>query len=462
MIIALVVCGVGGLIEYMIYDTFNEVLHPSQFLILLQTNLTEAKEFLSEYVKISAIIYLFIVVCLFYLLYYLLDKYIRPLVTRPIAYMGLVLTLICTVFGWNFIPYSGVMYVVTVMRSSEGIEVYNLAESEARYDVKVLNDSCPNVILILGESFDKQHSSLYGYDKLTNPLLGKRVTDGTMVVFKNVKSSAPITHKSLRQMFSLSETLNDSLWHHKPLLISALRKSGYKTFWLSNQPGTSLYDNSQIQLAELSDSSFFTVNQLNSRNQSHDEVLLKPFKDYIDKYDFEKPLYVTVHLTGSHFQYSKRYPPKFKKFSEGDYLSRPENQREKLSTYDNSLLYNDFVVDSLLRIADKIDAIVIYLSDHGQNLFYTNPNIAGHGSENDKASFEAATHIPFLIYATPKFRAKHPEFLENIRKFTTDSFETKYYMNTILDMLSIRINGYDTEKQSLFKGQKVINSHKNR
>ena len=54
------------------------------------------------------------------------------------------------------------------------------------------------------------------------------------------------------------------------------------------------------------------------------------------------------HLMGSHSSYSKRYPAEYNIFT--DYSTKKE---KIINEYDNSVLYNDFIVDSLLNILDS-------------------------------------------------------------------------------------------------------------
>ena len=68
-------------------------------------------------------------------------------------------------------------------------------------DVICSNDSPDNIVLVIGESFTKWHSSLYGYEKETNPLLGRMVADSTLFVYENVKSACTSTIPAINSSF---------------------------------------------------------------------------------------------------------------------------------------------------------------------------------------------------------------------------------------------------------------------
>lgn len=58
--------------------------------------------------------------------------------------------------------------------------------------------------------------------------------------------------------------------------------------------------------------------------------------------------FIIIHLMGNHLSYDDRYPEAFNKFSRGD---------KTIDTYDNSILYNDFVLRS---IYEKVKNVPIF------------------------------------------------------------------------------------------------------
>ena len=82
---------------------------------------------------------------------------------------------------------------------------------------------------------------------------------------------------------------------------------------------------------------------------------------------------------GNHTQYSKRYPSGFEMFSGND-----DSEDKVVAAYDNSILYNDFVVDSFFTILENyserhpnVRISALYFSDHGENV-YDEGDYAGH------------------------------------------------------------------------------------
>lgn len=123
-------------------------------------------------------------------------------------------------------------------------------------------NSSSNIIVIFGESFAPSHSSLYGYDKITNPLLNKKLEEKDLILFTNVKSPAAGTNRAF--MYILNTKLledDDSIkWYKFPNLIEVLSASGYKAYWFSTQKEKRMYHNLSSGFSRICDEAHFTSN----------------------------------------------------------------------------------------------------------------------------------------------------------------------------------------------------------
>lgn len=447
--VAISASSIFGLLELFCALKLEEFVSSTHILLIAYSNVNESAEFISTYVDWKFILTVLAITVSAVFVYILMRKVKSQIFRQLITILSLFALLVTTIFGtWLDCGIGRVLYAVTSMGK---IKSYNLNETQPAYDVCEISAFHPNIILIIGESFDKNHSNMYGYEKKTNPLLQKRQIDSTMVVFSDVHAPGPNTHLAIRQMLSLAERHDDELWYEKPILLTALSKSGYGTCWLSNQTPTYNSENLLGSFARLADW-YVNTSKVNFYDISYDEVLFAPFQRYTDRIKDSNRNFCVVHLTGSHFKYSSRYPETFSKFAERDYPDQKENRRETFAAYDNSILYNDYVVDSLMKISETLDAIVIYTSDHGEDFYYTR-DIATHGSETDPVSFEAGCRIPFMIYYTRRFRDKHPEIVERTKSCANVRFNTKYLMNTIMDMAGYDFCDSTIFDRSLFRGR---------
>ena len=432
----------------------NEIVYASHIVLILNSNTQESSEFISTFVDHRFILMVSVLVLVIIAIYQVARLVKSRINSTTIT---LIITVICLT-GVATTTYFGIWRECCVGRavcslvSLPSFEKYELAESQDPFDIRETHSLHPNIILIIGESFDKGHSNLYGYTKQTNPLLFGRYADSTLIVFNSVESPAPKTIKAMRQMMSLSENINDDLWYNRPMLPTALSKCGYQTNWMSNQNPNSFADNILDQIARLCDSTSYTANQYNEYKSGYDEILLPPFSRFISEQDSAKSFFCVLHLMGSHIDYEKRFPSEYSRFMDSDYDNVPENHRPILAAYDNSILYNDYVVDSIMTIADQIPAVVIYLSDHGQNIYYTR-EFFGHGSEYDPNSFKFACQIPLMIYFTTPLREKYSDVFSSLYLYKDKPFNSKYLMNTIMDIAGYDIPEYSINDNSLFEGK---------
>ena len=284
---------------------------------------------------------------------------------------------------------------------------------------KIVVDSCnyrvPNIVVVIGESYNKHHSQLYGYQKPTTPRQMALEAEGSLVKFTDVVSSWNLTSFVFKHMLSLYAVGDSGEWCDKPLFPEVFRKAGYHVTFVTNQfepkAKEAVYDFSGgffLNDPELSQRQF---DSRSNRTHRFDDGVLKEYdalKDSTIKHNL-----VILHLMGSHVDYRARYPQKTQTVFKPSMYNRPEltdKQRQILAHYDNSLLYNDSIVAAVTqRFADK-DAVVIYVPDHGEEIFDGKPYMYGrmHGANIDYRLARNEMEIPFWIWGSEKYRENHP------------------------------------------------------
>ena len=321
-----------------------------------------------------------------------------------------------------------------------------------------IEGGAPNdVVLVIGESFSSGHSSLYGYGKCTNPLLGRLSDEGELKVYSGATSYATTTIPAIKSLMTAyrSEYSDSIEWYKCLTLIEVMSKAGYSTNWISNHSKRGICDNEVGLFAELCDRERFVGNKMSGMDRTtYDESLL-PLLDECIKEGGERNFYV-IQMLGSHPQFSSRYPGNYACFKAGDYSAThpelSEESRQLLAEYDNSVLYNDRVVHDIMMRFKESDAVVIYLSDHGLDVFESSSSYIGHARKNDGKSVKAARKIPFAIYTTAKFREMHPDCEERIKSAVGYEFVSDCLMYSIMDIAGVKsVNGVSYSDRSLFR-----------
>lgn len=88
------------------------------------------------------------------------------------------------------------------------------------------------VILVIGESFSKHHSNLYGYKKNTNPFLFKEMERGNLFVFQDVISSYNTTSYVMKNLFSTNSLMENERWSLYPIFPAIIKKSRIQCFFM--------------------------------------------------------------------------------------------------------------------------------------------------------------------------------------------------------------------------------------
>lgn len=121
-----------------------------------------------------------------------------------------------------------------------------------------------------------------------------------------------------------------------------------------------------------------------------------------------------------------------------------EASRQIRAEYDNAVLYDDDIVDQIIRRFAEQDAVVIFLSDHGEEVNDVR-EIVGHGDESSRWQHE----IPMVIWTSAKFRAHHPEDAARIGQAKDRRWCSDEMIHTLLDLMKIEVPQYEKEKSLL-------------
>ena len=136
---------------------------------------------------------------------------------------------------------------------------------------------------------------------------------------------------------------------------------------------------------------------------------------------------------GNHESFSKRYSSNFNKFTLKDYNDKPKHQQQILAEYDNSVLYNDYVVSQIIELFKEEDAVVVYFPDHGLDIFESDETYFGHSLGTEKSQY-VGKQIPFMIYVSENYQKHNTNILQQIQSAITNKFCTQDVLYLIMDI----------------------------
>lgn len=287
-------------------------------------------------------------------------------------------------------------------------------------------DSCnhqsPHIVLVIGETYNKHHSQLYGYPLPTTPCQMKRKEQEDMYVFTDVVTPWNITSNVFTCAFSLWHYGDADSMGSYPFFPILFRRAGYDVRFFTNQymqdgirrTGTNQTGGFFLGDNILSDSLF---NYRNSKPSTFDMGLVRQFCEYNDSVGNMPYTLDIIHLIGQHFNYRHRFPKPTTSFQCENYKNPhlSEEQKELIAAYDNATRYNDVVVDSILSLYENKDAIVIYMADHGEEIFDDLPVRGRLFQEPTSRQARQEFEIPFWIWCSQIYRQSHQELIESIR-----------------------------------------------
>ena len=437
----------------------------AMLLVILETNKRESLEFLSSYLDTDCLGVFFGMSILIGILYRVLLKATRYY--SKVEKLGKFLVIfsvdIFILFFFYFphhyhnwfstLQFSSAAFRVALLMPFSIQNVYEcgevLREMDARkIDFKKNDSTIPNVVFILGESTTRRHMGIYGYELDTTPHMEERKQKNELVMFEDVISPETYTIGVVRKLFTFFSNDDDDNkekeWYQYTNLLTILRQAGYHTVWISNQESAGVFGNVSRVCADLCDEKYYTLVH-DSRTVSYikDEEIF-PILDRVLAASSNPKNFYVLHLMGTHGIYSKRYPEKYEVFQAKDEtIGEDEGQRKKVAEYDNAVLYNDFIVDSIIQRFEKENAIVIYISDHGEAVYET--GTSGHSVSGGNQQKE----IPMLIWMSEKFKAKYPYLEQRIRAADKLPFMTDNMIHALLDLMEIETEECDASK-SLF------------
>jgi glucan phosphoethanolaminetransferase (alkaline phosphatase superfamily) len=308
-------------------------------------------------------------------------------------------------------------------------ENYREVSRDFKFDARSEHSAtAPEVyVMVVGETARAHNFSLYGYPRNTNPLLSK--TPG-IKAFPNVTTQSNTTHKSVPMLLSAASAEDFERLFHEKGILAAFKEAGFHTVFISNQlPNHSFID----FLGEQADEHYFLKKEDASQGNHYDEDLLQKLDEILPLADASssahyhyryRKLFVVLHSYGSHFNYQERYPRSFAYFKpDSKSEAKPENRRDLLNAYDNTIRYTDYILHGIIErlqkwegvqtktdgVYDQPTSAMLYTSDHGENIFDDERSLFLHAAP--KAS-DYELHVPFIIWTSDGFSKQYPDILK--------------------------------------------------
>ncbi len=309
-------------------------------------------------------------------------------------------------------------------------------------------------VVVIGESANRAHHAVFGYDRPTTPWL----SSAPVILFKNAYSCMVQTGPAVTMALSRfnnydprARTGSDELLTRVMASLSLpelLRAAGVKTIWLSNQHSAGAFDSpGAASVAMNADRRHFLTDDPagpDGGGVHADGELVPLLREALEELPPDADAVVFLHLRGSHWRYSDHAP------ADWPYLPRAgrldaleEDLRKNVEDYDRSVSYTDWVLGQVVQTLQKSKfpvSSMLYFADHSEDV------LTGRAHNYD-ALTPAMTTIPAAFWCSEDYRKRWPETVARLSANKDRVFTNDLAFELICGIVHVTFDGLDERFQ---------------
>ncbi len=261
------------------------------------------------------------------------------------------------------------------------------------------------------------------------------MTIPNIISYSNVLAQANYTAAAIPLILTGSVSLPDAVG--KADLIDWQNAMGCKTIVISNNNSFNFSDQAAIRSVE--------GNAGVTHFSKYDHEMLGELTGILSTMN-QTNLCITMHMVGSHYDYSARYEKKFEQFP-----VRGSATDKLRAEYKNTVV---MVQDFLLQLIDilkqqQAQSFLVFTSDHGENLLEIN-NLREHVS-SQPTKYELK--VPLIFWANDHYKNKHRQQWKYLLNNQKNEVSTGNILPTLLDAM-------DVSEKSLIKNASLMKKFK--
>lgn len=360
----------------------------------------------------------------------------------------------------------GIVILRTVASERANIESW----SSLQYSLTEQDDSAVegmeerdslNIVVVIGESFIRSHSSLYGYHLPVNPNLEGERDRGALTVFTDAISPANFTVLSISNLLNLNSVSRGEKWWEAAGWNTLFAKAGWRVNVFTNQYAPDKDgDLEKIFFHPLSCGANGGIH--NTTTRRYDGEFLSDISAKLRSRDNAAHELTIWQLRGQHFPPSSQLPAGSRHpFTIDDIPAdkpwlTPE-RRQVVADYSNATLYNDSILSGIIDLYRSRPTLLVYFSDHGEEMWDRAP----FGNRNrqrpeDREWMRRQHDIPLMIWMSDSFRKNFPQLAEAVGKASALPMTTDHIGHTLLNISGIKTPYYRSELDVISRDYKPV------
>ena len=333
------------------------------------------------------------------------------------------------------IPYSIFFTIAEYLDNRISVEI-------VRQDFKgsaVCNTDSMTVVFIIGESLRASSMQVNGYERATTPLLCK---EKNAVSMSNIYSDYNLTHLSIPHFMTRSDEKHPDRAYNERSFISLMKRAGYSTAWFANQESIKSF---VYFIKECDRVKYVSSGKVSYIYEKWLDTDLLPYYDE----ELQRPAarkLIILHTVGSHWYYNTHFTDEYEKFKPiTDSKIISSNSFEQIrNSYDNSIIFSDYFWNQVINRLRNRNAVLIYLSDHGECMGEDGHFI--HGSVDNEPQ-----HLPgCFIWYSDEYARRYSQKVKALRSNKDKRYKSYFIFHSILDAADIK-SGYINNNFNIFR-----------
>jgi len=277
-------------------------------------------------------------------------------------------------------------------------------------------------VVVLGESDNRHHHSLYGYSGYTDVMMEKYRGKPGFFIFKDVMSATSSTQHSIYFMFS-DARISDKWRPAEFALCEWFQAAGASVLWYSNQRAHGAWASmAALMFAHADELKFFA----DGTENTYDRVALLPpvMKRLQELRSYQQPVFFGVHIMGNHYDQNFRIDPAWRKEN--------ADKLKSLDIYDQTVVYNDNFLATLTAEIEAIEkpAFLLYMPDHSE---------LPESSRSLRASDPVYYEIPVFLYCNKAYQKAFPEIIAALCQACNKPYQTDLALYLIARLMNMPV-----------------------
>ena len=421
---------------------FETVVNEDILFAIFQTHQGESFEFISTFIELKYLVYLFLVIIIMGVLHYLQNK---KEIVKIDNLLGVFIIL--SLFTLSIVQIEEMRIPKMITESYEKYieEIHFFTEEKKRRKTSNISfkaskeNKKETYVVVIGESLNKNHMGLYGYVRNTTPNLSKMNVNNNLMIFNNIYSNHTVTTHTLSFALTEANQYNKLKYYNSISIIELLNKANFETHWVTAQKTHGAFQNLISVIA--SEADHFITSDVHDAQKGLDGSLIKKVKKILNE-SSEKNRVIFVHLQGSHYSYTSRYPTDtycvYKDTLNPGIFGKKACTNKTINEYDNSVVYNDYVVSSILKELQEKEGIrgFIYMPDHAED-------VIGGKAHNPTLYTDAMTQIPMISWFSKAYMNRYIDTYNVFKSNVNTLFSNDMFYDTLIGVMNVKTEKYN-------------------